>query len=132
MLARKAHSRPLAPLYARVLVRQIKRTLSATDVGRLYEVGEERGSARCPIAFDTDVVDRAAEGLCDGLGDVMSCRSGVVHRDAGAIAAEAVADVVLLLEMVGEREIDKRSAGGRELHGGDRMERSRGRCARGL
>ena len=82
------------------------------------EVGYERCSARCSVAVDSDIVDRAAEGLGDGLGDVMSRRSGVVHGDTGAIPGEAMADVVLLLEVVGEREVDEGPPPSRELHGG--------------
>ena len=42
----------------------------------------------------------------------------VVHAASRAVALEAVADMAALLEVVAEREVEERPAGGGELHRG--------------
>ena len=49
--------------------------------------------------------------LGDRGGEVIEIGAGEVHAAAGAVAVEAVADMEVLLEVVGEREVQERAFG---------------------
>src|SRR5439155_19324084 len=72
--------------------------------------------ARGAIGFDIAVVDVAADLGCDRSGDLGRTVGLEVHPPSGVVALEAVADVEVLLEVVAQREVQKRPLVGRQLH----------------
>ena len=77
-----------------------------------------RAAVRAPSAstglgaFGLETANVIASAIMSGV------EVGEIHFDPRAIAAQAVGDMEVLLEMVSQREIDERRAGGGKLHAG--------------
>src|SRR5688572_31586280 len=82
------------------------------------ELGDQRGRPGRAVAFDRQVVDVPSDLGCDRLGDRVRTGGLVVHSPAGPVPVEPVADMDLLLEVVPQREVQERAAGGGQFHGG--------------
>ena len=84
-----------------------------------HEFGDRRCGSCGSVGADGEVVDRTA----DLVGDQLRQRVGiggvvVVEAAAGAVSAEAVIDVEVLLEVVAQGDVEERAAVGGELHAG--------------
>src|SRR5207248_6565233 len=70
------------------------------------------------VAGDRAVIDLPADLLGDRCGNLLGAVAVKVHAAAGAVALEPVADVEVLLEVMLQREIEKRPAARGQLHRG--------------
>src|SRR3954451_23387050 len=82
----------------------------------LNQLGDGGGGAGRAVTLDRRLRPRLGELARQRGGDALGRGGPVVHRAAGAVALEPVADVDVLLEVAREREREERAAGGRQLH----------------
>src|SRR5713226_6193142 len=82
----------------------------------LQELGDAGGGAGRAVRLNGLVRDLAANFFGEGGGDDLRRRSFEVHAPTGAVTIEPVPDVEVLLEVVAEREIQKRPPVRGELH----------------
>src|SRR5215208_3880283 len=98
---------------------------------RLEEFRDGGRGAGGTVAFDRRLRPRLGELARQRGGDALRRGGPVVHRAAGAVALEPVADVDVLLEVAGEREREERPARGGQLHAGREAALDDGDVARG-
>src|SRR4051794_3051831 len=106
----------------RAVAREPFEGLPEADARHAGILGEQardlaRGTLR-PARLDGAIAKRAPDLLGHGGGDLLRSVGLVAHPPAGAVAGEAVGDVVVLLEVPAQGEEQERTAGGRELHRG--------------
>ena len=75
-----------------------------------------RAAVRGAVGLHGDVVDGGVERAHELLGDPLRVRGGVLHAPPGPVPPEPVGHVHLLLEVVGEREVEEGPPRGHELH----------------
>lgn len=83
------------------------------------------------MGVDGAVVGVAADLGGDRLADHLRAGCAEVHAPAGAVAVEAVGDVEGLLEVVPQRKVEERPAGGGQLHAGGQSALDDGEVAAG-
>src|SRR4029450_8542636 len=67
----------------------------------------------------------------DGVGDDLRGGGGELHAAPGVVPAEAVGDVEVLLEVVGQGEVQERPPGRGQLHAGGEAALDHGQVAGG-
>src|ERR1700722_18949743 len=91
----------------------LRPTISSAYSGRpLEKAGEQGCGAGGAVGGDGEVVDLAG----DLGGDVGGAGRLVVHVPPGPVAVEPVADMEVLLEVAGEREVQEGPPAGGQLH----------------
>ena len=78
---------------------------------RLDQLGDDLSGSGRTVCLDVDVVDALADQLSDPGSDDVGVARRVVHAFAGPIAVQAVAYMKVLLEVLGEREVEERALG---------------------
>src|SRR5215207_8592344 len=108
------------------------------ETDRKMTSGEPGGSQPWPVIGEGGAVglhravgDRAADLGGDGVGDHLGAGGGELHAPAGVVLAQAVGDVEVLLEVVGQGEVEERPAGRGQLHAGAEAALDHGQVADG-
>src|SRR5690349_14766155 len=82
----------------------------------LDQLGDQMRGSGGTIRLDVGVVDALADQLSDPGGDEVRVARRVVHAFARPIAIQPVAYMKVLLEVMGEREVEERALGRGQLH----------------
>src|SRR6202044_97399 len=82
------------------------------------QLRDEGGGPGGAVGRHRQVVERTGDLRHHRVGALVRVCLPVTHPATGPVPFEPVPDVVLLLEMAGQREVEERLAGGDQLHGG--------------
>src|SRR5918996_5739200 len=93
--------------------------------------GDQPGRVRGPVGLHRAVVDRAADLGGDGGRDHLGGGGRELHAPAGPVPGQAVGDVEVLLEVVGQGEVEERAPGRGQLHAGGQAPLDHGEVAGG-
>src|ERR1700704_2396773 len=83
----------------------------------LEELRDQLRRTSCRPGLHVSILDRFGQQGFNCCRHVLRSRRIKVHAHAGAVLLESVADVEVLLAVVPQREIDKRTASCSQLHG---------------
>src|SRR5450432_1609934 len=95
-----------------------RRTRNAPEPDELDEGRDQCGGPPRAVRLYWCVAHRAVYLAGDRSGQCFGIGVGVGHTPAAAIALEPMPHVVVLLEVVAQREIEEQSTEGGELHAG--------------